>query len=105
MSEFTPGPWRVGMKNGHNANIVFNENDKGIAAVYGLALHRKVDEQPEDAAEEIANANLLAAAPELYEALDVLTLVVGLTPILGDKAALQEAVDIARATLKKARGE
>jgi hypothetical protein len=52
-----------------------------------------------------ANANLIAAAPELYEALDLLTLVVGLTPILGDKAALQEAVDIARATLKKARGE
>ena len=51
------------------------------------------------------NGTLLAAAPELYETLDALTLVVGLTPILGNKAALQEAVDIARATLKKARGE
>jgi hypothetical protein len=36
----------------------------------------------------------------LEEALDCLTLVVGLTPIAGNKDALQEAVDLARAALK-----
>jgi sugar-specific transcriptional regulator TrmB len=36
---------------------------------------------------------------QLAEALDTLTLVVGLTPIAGNKDALQEAMDHARATL------
>lgn len=37
---------------------------------------------------------------ELREALDTLSLVVGLTPIAGNKDALQEAMDIARNALK-----
>jgi uncharacterized protein YPO0396 len=36
----------------------------------------------------------------LEEALDCLTLVVGLTPVAGNKDALQEAVDLARAALR-----
>ena len=36
----------------------------------------------------------------LEEALDCLTLVVGLTPFAGNKDALQEAVDLARAALR-----
>ena len=36
----------------------------------------------------------------LEEALDTLTLVVGLTPFAGNKDALQEAVDLARAALR-----
>lgn len=40
--------------------------------------------------------------PELLGALDTLTAVVGLTPIAGNKAALQEAFFLARAVVKKA---
>ena len=36
----------------------------------------------------------------LEEVLDTLTLVVGLTPIAGNKDALQEAIDMARSELK-----
>ena len=36
----------------------------------------------------------------LEEALDCLTLVVGLTPVAGNKDALQEAIDLARAALE-----
>ena len=36
----------------------------------------------------------------LEDALDCLTLVVGLTPVAGNKDALQEAVDLAMAALK-----
>ena len=36
----------------------------------------------------------------LEEVLDTLTLVVGLTPIVGNKYALQEAFDMARSELK-----
>ena len=42
---------------------------------------------------------------DLYEALSVLYAMVGLTPILGNKAALQEAADQASTALAKARGE
>ena len=46
------------------------------------------------------NAKLQERVRRLEEALDTLTLVVGLTPIAGNKEALQEAVDIARGELK-----
>lgn len=44
------------------------------------------------------------AAPELLEALETLNLVIGLTPIAGNKDALQEACDIARKAIAKAKG-
>lgn len=40
----------------------------------------------------------------LAEALDTLTLVVGLTPIAGNKEALQEAMDAARSALAAVKG-
>ena len=42
---------------------------------------------------------------QLLEALEVLTLVIGLTPIAGNKDALQESFDIARAAIAKAKGD
>ena len=48
------------------------------------------------------NKRLREANAELLEALDTLTAVVGLTPIAGNKVALQEAFDLARAAIKKA---
>ena len=45
---------------------------------------------------------LHAVNAELLEALDTLTAVVGLTPIAGNKVALQEAFDLARAAIAKA---
>jgi paraquat-inducible protein B len=46
-----------------------------------------------------------AEVVRLREALDTLTLVVGLTPIAGNKEALQEAMDQARKALATVRGE
>ena len=40
---------------------------------------------------------------ELLEALEMMNLVIGLTPIAGNKDALQEACDIARAVIAKAK--
>ena len=45
-------------------------------------------------------AELLKRIKRLEEALDTLTCVIGLTPIKGNLAALQEAFDMARAVLK-----
>ena len=84
MSEFTSGPWEV-------------------HPLHKLAVRHPKYECWIPQCE--ADARLIAAAPELYEALDTLTLVIGLTPVVGNKTALQEAVDVSRAALKKARGE
>ena len=53
------------------------------------------------------NAHLVAAAPEMYAALDCLLAIVGLTAFKHEsqRAVLQEAVDEAISALKKARGE
>ena len=45
-------------------------------------------------------AKLMDRIKRLEEALDTLTLVVGLTPIRGNLAALQEAMDQSRSVLK-----
>ena len=52
-----------------------------------------------------AHRNLLCSAPELLEALDALSLVVGLIPIAGHNDALQSPMEIARAAIAKAKGE
>lgn len=45
---------------------------------------------------------ILAQRDELLERLDTLTLVVGLTPISGNKEALQEAMNAARSAIQNA---
>ena len=46
-------------------------------------------------------AEAKAEVERLRDALDTLTLVVGLTPVAGNKSALQEAYDLARKALKQ----
>lgn len=68
----TPVPWFVGMRGGYNADIVYDRSgkeyyeDKSICQLHGLAMHRQLSEM--DDSEELANARLIAAAPELLEA-------------------------------------
>lgn len=68
MTKHTPGPWSVGMSNGCNGNNVYAIGDVGVASVYGAALHCTVKEQPSWAGEAVANAHLIAAAPDLLDA-------------------------------------
>jgi len=49
--------------------------------------------------------HLLAASPLMLEALETLTAVIGLTPIVANKAAVQEAFDQARAAIAAAKGK
>lgn len=59
MSKYTPGPWRVGL----DGRFIL-DGDTYIAEV----LQRKTSDE-----ETAANAALLAAAPELFEALADMT--------------------------------
>lgn len=65
----TKGPWRVGSPSGHNACTV-HAGHEAVANVYGIALHRHVDELSARDAEGLANARLIAAAPALLDALE-----------------------------------
>lgn len=101
MSEkFTPGPWFI-----HPESPLHCVNQKGTNRHVAMVSCYKI--APVDGVENIANAHLIAAAPETYEALDTLVAVVGLTAFKHEsqRAVLQEAVDLAIAALKKARGE
>ena len=99
-TKHTPGPWRVSTANPLQVNT-----DKGGDSV-GVAESQKYNAPNTfcDPNEAEANAKLIAAAPELLEALDGLLLTVGMTAFKheGQRAVLQEACDIARAAIAKA---
>ena len=69
MSEkFTPGPWKA-INMSWEYSVIIDEDAARIAQVF---IRDEVDEETQDKFEEIkdANANLIAAAPDLYEALE-----------------------------------
>lgn len=103
MSEtFTPGPWRVNAKypsevdapNGLTVASCWHEEAVGVT----VQLVDVLDCSPE---ESIANAHLIAAAPDLYAALERLV-----AEWRGaDAGTLFSAVKEADAALAKARGQ
>jgi hypothetical protein len=76
-AKHTPGPWFVGYRGGANCNAIMardggdEHHDTGICQVYGLPLHCKTQDVAGNPRyeKELANAHLVAAAPDLYEAL------------------------------------
>jgi hypothetical protein len=105
MNKFTPGPWspddeiqQCPTASALTTRFFYGPNR---LAIFRMGLGYESDETNE------ANAHLIAAAPDMYEALDTLVAVVGLTAFKheGQRQALQESVDLSVAALKKARGE
>lgn len=88
MSEFTPGPWEV---------VSATDND-GRSRRYVDARHASVEVAycGMDGAETVANARLIAAAPELLEALTRIANV-DKEPMLAS-----EVIELARAAIAKA---
>lgn len=82
-SNHTAGPWVIGMRNGANGRTIFARNgekhpeataetvahyDEGICDVYGLYLNTEFANQPDG--EPLANARLIAAAPDVLQSLE-----------------------------------
>ena len=112
MTKFTPGPWRL-KTDGNMGNTIeaqtnrrSHEFDKGWRSVATFQSACESDFYADQEENGRANGELIAAAPELYEALDKL-----LHEIL--EAGFASASDYgwpkvipaARAALAKARGE
>lgn len=100
MSEWTPGPWRVSKKNprrvaaDHRMITTIYHSNNGLGATPAQAVELTM---------ALADARLIAAAPDLYEALEE-----ALANIEAREEALagEEAfVERARAAIAKARGE
>lgn len=72
---FTPGPWEVGSRRGKEiynpCNVGSTTDEQYICSVYGIPLHVRLSEIIDDerSAEGLANAHLIAAAPDLLAAL------------------------------------
>lgn len=94
----TPGPWSVGMKPGP---LVYGPRGELVTPTIPSMLA---------AGENIANARLIAAAPELLEAAEAALLrleSMGLDLLGADEDAMlnRETRAILRAAIQKARGE
>ncbi len=64
MSKHTPGPWKVI----YHFNVVSSKN-RGVATTGGYA--NNIEDSNALHAESVANAKLIAAAPDLLEALEL----------------------------------
>lgn len=102
MTGFTPGPWSVphfATDHQCNCQYVLSDGQYGMGAI--ATVHHNEDgsdgaEHNEPLGVAIANANLIVAAPELFEALEGVVAV-------ADRATAE--FDRARAALAKAKGE
>lgn len=96
-TSFTPGPWRL-HKNKKDQSII-----TGTTEGWGPDHLATIDTSG-NPPERLANASLIAAAPELFEALSLFIQYEGSKDNLG-LGQLAVARDKARAALAKARGE
>lgn len=105
--KFTPGPWQTDPECGHESVLGPNGAMVADCAIFGLSKQFRAR-----GGDNVANAHLIAAAPDLYEALAAL--VSSITAITGDggrrswsvnAARLAEAYDASIPALSKARGE
>ena len=94
-TKWTPGPWVVQRDSGMYIYITQPHDTKNRVPGYYAEVRRFTS----NTKQVEANANLIAAAPELYEALELLV-------VTNDNGGWPSAaLVIARAALEKARGE
>lgn len=103
MSGYTKGPWRVGKQYGQSVYIDSDaEPSLGYANWEGLAVVHGCDDSPSIGEEVmLANARLIAAAPEMLEALESLLLICD--EELDPKKCPE--MEWARAAIRRATGE
>ena len=101
MSDFTPGPWllRTTPTSAGLCHIVSAANWRG-AFIYGDGIRKGVDDALPKAQELAANARLIAAAPDLLEALKWMVL-----RTEGGEYPDGKCLEDARAAIAKATGE
>ena len=97
MSKHRPGPWAFFDQ--HPEKVVYHIRDKNH--LHEIATIYRYESNPCDT---LADARLIAAAPELLEAVDALVDFVKLIGSGGDPIQI-ELLNLARAAIAKAKGE
>ncbi len=97
-TKFTPGPWKVSHQINGKRHVVRNDRQPGEFPLCLLPEGRIESER-------MANAKLIAAAPELYQALELLLVECDAHLDYVDDENMLVRVNEARAALSKARGE
>lgn len=102
---FTPGPWKV--EEDGDESVVVGTSPVSSPIVAWVNTTKGTETQPGCCGNPEANANLIAAAPELYEALETLLKHHSGPQPVDNEAFETVAKDVeqARAVLAKARGE
>ncbi len=100
-AKFTPGPWRVSTGDGYNAldGIAFHGVWSGDTCVATTGLLNAGDDD-----QSVSDAHLIAAAPDMYEALEKL-LDKYRSSVSYEKGHDYDLSDMAESALAKARGE
>jgi hypothetical protein len=98
MEKFTPGPWKA-VLNAHFWDIESEMHGLIGDACASNFVYVNGKRLPPEQADPIAaaNAHLMAAAPDMYEALKMI--------LERDQTRIEDIHSIARAVLAKARGE
>ena len=97
MNKHTPGPWRVSQQRGLSLFIV--GCDEAIAEILRVEQNGGFD------GTLFANGRLIAAAPELLEALEHAFLVLLEDPTIGNNVDYNDVRSQCEAAIRKARGE
>ena len=108
MNGHTPGPWTVESKDGSSVSTTVpmaetRTHGYRVGAQFICDLNDGEYHEYQDGAEQLANARLIAAAPELLEALQELVRL-GTSGTGYVSASWIEAHEAARAALSKATG-
>lgn len=99
-TKFTPGPWTC---HRNSSFWEFGSNSEGQLGDVCASMFDGDGERPDAEKVMEANAHLIAAAPDLYDALS--DLVSSLDCSEKDGFIIRQEIKVARAALAKARGE
>lgn len=106
-TKFTPGPWVYAPDYDENdGDIIINRDyEFPVAICFKSDLRDEIQYDPEEVR---ANANLIAAAPDLYAALEEVlnsTMAMREEDFRYDEGSVSDVLNLCRAVLAKARGE
>ncbi len=99
MSSYTPGPWKVAgpMQTGFSSRFFAVHNGLDTICQTGRDMEINI---PEKLEEQLANANLIAAAPELLELLEKLIAIAPSFLCIADVTQRQRIADAMDAAIK-----
>lgn len=102
MSRYTKGPWKVRTMK----NDCFVEGNEVVGQIMTGDYHREIMGD-ENYPKKLADAHLVAAAPDMLEALEGMAMVFSMWEVLPEgarTAAMQKAMKYADAAIAKAEG-